>query len=263
MPRATKPSPKKASSPAPVKSVSTRTLYYLLVGVLVLIVGIVITLILLTKQANNVVPSTNTTQVQRSVKPTQPGFATDELVNTIPEIKSTDIVFGDASAPVVLYEYADLECPYCKKYQPVLTQLEDIYSGKLAVVFRHFPLTIHPNAPMESQILACVAADDMEKARNLIVLNYKVTTATGTSFTSDQYLDLAAQVGADRAKTATCFQNQEQKSVVDQSRAEGLGLGIDLTPTTFIVRKSDGRTVRILGSYGLTEMQTAVEFMLP
>jgi hypothetical protein len=173
--------------------VSTKILYILFGGGLVLISILVLGLVLLQRQANNVIPSSALLKVEATNRPEKPTFATD--FGIVPAIRDTDIVFGDRNAALVLYEYADLECPFCKTFQTTLNALETKFSGNLAVVFRHFPLTIHPSAPMEGQVLACVSSQNMEAARALIVLNYKSSQATGTSFTVDQYLDLALLCG--------------------------------------------------------------------
>ena len=54
---------------------------------------------------------------------------------------------GPATAPVVIEEFADFECPSCAGFEPVIRQIKTIYGDKVRVVFRHYPLTqIHPKA---------------------------------------------------------------------------------------------------------------------
>jgi protein-disulfide isomerase len=47
---------------------------------------------------------------------------------------------GEATAPVVLVEYGDFECPYCAQAAPVLRELLDTSGGLVRHVFRHFPI---------------------------------------------------------------------------------------------------------------------------
>jgi protein-disulfide isomerase len=58
----------------------------------------------------------------------------------------SDHVRGSLDAPVVIVEYADFECPYCGQAAPVIKAMEKRYGDKVAVVFRHFPLSMHPHA---------------------------------------------------------------------------------------------------------------------
>ena len=53
---------------------------------------------------------------------------------------------GDAKALVTLEEFGDFECPPCSVMSVTLHQLEKEFHGKLRVIFRHFPLAMHPHA---------------------------------------------------------------------------------------------------------------------
>jgi protein-disulfide isomerase len=56
-------------------------------------------------------------------------------------------VRGEASAPVVLEEYGDFQCPPCGALYPLMKKIEGEYGTRLRVVFREFPLAkIHKNA---------------------------------------------------------------------------------------------------------------------
>lgn len=55
---------------------------------------------------------------------------------------------GDPDAPVVIVEYSDFQCPFCRRwYTDVLPELEGRIGAEVALAFAHFPLSqIHPNA---------------------------------------------------------------------------------------------------------------------
>ena len=56
-----------------------------------------------------------------------------------------DHVKGDKNAPVVLFEYADFQCPGCASTNPRVNKLLEEYDGKLAVVYRNYLLSYHQN----------------------------------------------------------------------------------------------------------------------
>lgn len=56
-----------------------------------------------------------------------------------------DHVKGDADAPVVLFEYADFQCPGCASTNPRVNKLIEEYDGDLAVVYRNYLLSYHQN----------------------------------------------------------------------------------------------------------------------
>jgi protein-disulfide isomerase len=54
---------------------------------------------------------------------------------------------GVPSAPVLLEEYGDFECPPCGGLYPILKEIEKEYGDRLRVVFRQYPLSqIHKHA---------------------------------------------------------------------------------------------------------------------
>ncbi len=56
-----------------------------------------------------------------------------------------DHVKGDPNAPVLIFEYADYQCPGCASINPRINKLIDQLDGKLAIVYRSFLLSFHQN----------------------------------------------------------------------------------------------------------------------
>lgn len=66
---------------------------------------------------------------------------------------------GPDSAPIILVEYSDFECPYCIRAYPTVKQLLNEYKDKIKLVYKHFPLSsIHPNAQKAAEAAACAAS---------------------------------------------------------------------------------------------------------
>jgi len=57
-----------------------------------------------------------------------------------------DHVRGNEKSKVTVIEYADLQCPACAVTMMYMSNLYKKNSDRAAFIFRHFPLTIHPNA---------------------------------------------------------------------------------------------------------------------
>jgi protein-disulfide isomerase len=62
---------------------------------------------------------------------------------------------GPKTSPVTLVEFADYECPYCQKITPELQKLEKEYAGRLAVVYKDFPLPIHHTSEKAAEAARC------------------------------------------------------------------------------------------------------------
>ena len=56
-----------------------------------------------------------------------------------------DHVKGSADAPVLIFEYADYQCPGCASINPRVNKIVEELDGKLAVVYRSFLLSYHQN----------------------------------------------------------------------------------------------------------------------
>ena len=62
---------------------------------------------------------------------------------------------GDGSVTIV--EYSDFQCPFCKQAKLTIDQVLKDYSGKVKLVYKHYPLDqIHPNARRAAEASACV-----------------------------------------------------------------------------------------------------------
>lgn len=76
---------------------------------------------------------------------------------TLPKLEATDRMTGAENPTVILFEYSDYECPFCKKFHPTAKQALSEYKDTFALVYRHFPLdSIHPKARPAAEASECV-----------------------------------------------------------------------------------------------------------
>src|SRR3954464_13355916 len=63
---------------------------------------------------------------------------------------------GAATAPVTIVEFSDFECPFCGRLFPTLKAVENIYLGRVRIVYRQFPLRrSHPQAEKAAEASLC------------------------------------------------------------------------------------------------------------
>jgi protein-disulfide isomerase len=68
---------------------------------------------------------------------------------------------GPAHAPVTIVEFADFECPACRLVtRTALRAIRAEYPTKVAILFRHWPLSYHPHAYPAARAAECAAAQD-------------------------------------------------------------------------------------------------------
>ena len=62
------------------------------------------------------------------------------------QIVEGDHVRGNPGADITIIEYGDFQCPYCARAYPTLAELQRRHGERIALVFRHLPLGMHPFA---------------------------------------------------------------------------------------------------------------------
>jgi len=165
----------------------------------------------------------------------------------IPEgVQQNGNVLGDPNAPVLVVEYGDYQCPFCKKFAiedyPKLIQ-DYIQSGKVRLEFRQYPIigrnsdgSIDQSGESFHAAEAAVCAQDQGyfwQMHDLLYVN-SVGEFKG-SFTVDRLKKIAALIPAmDQATFGSCLDAGSHTQTILGSVSEGKSSGIDSTPS-FIV----------------------------
>ena len=161
----------------------------------------------------------------------------------------TDHFRGNAKAKVVMIEYSDYECPYCNKFHPTMVELMEKYEQDIAWVYRHYPLSFHPNAQPLAEASECVATYGSNEAFWKFSDRVYSKMADGSIYGNDPenkkiseetILALASEAGANRAQVKTCLDNAEMKQAVKDDQAGGSKAGVTGTPGTIIISKKGG-----------------------
>ena len=72
-------------------------------------------------------------------------------------VTDLDHVSGSLAADIVIVEYGDYDCPHTRRANAILKQLMQEQPGRLALVFRHFPLRhIHQNAEALARLMKAI-----------------------------------------------------------------------------------------------------------
>jgi protein-disulfide isomerase len=140
---------------------------------------------------------------------------------------------GSATAPVTIVEFSDFLCPFCKRVQPTLAELERRYGDKLRFVFRDYPIEqLHPGATRAAEAARCAA--DQGK-----FWPYHDVLFAKSPKTPQELKTHALAVGLDVAKLEACLTSGKYADAVQKDVDEGSRLGVTGTPAFFI----NGRTL--------------------
>ena len=101
-----------------------------------------------------------------------------------PKFLDYDWVKWPADAKVVMIEFSDFECPFCKKfYEEGYKQIMDKYWDKIQVRFKHLPLAFHSKAKKAAEAAQCARRQNkfwemhdklFENQTSLSIENYKL-----------------------------------------------------------------------------------------
>ena len=153
------------------------------------------------------------------------------------KINPHDHVEGNASSSVVVIEYADFQCPACRAYYPIVKQMVTQYGGKVAFVYRYFPLSsIHPNAQFAAQ--AAEAAGMQGKFWEMHNLLYEKQDEWAEQADPMKFFDSYAQlIGINVSQFDSDFKSSADKNIVNGYKNYGIKIGLNATPTFYIAGK--------------------------
>ena len=154
-------------------------------------------------------------------------------------VTAADHIIGNPQAQIVIVEYSDTECPFCKNFHETMNKVMADYGedGKVAWVYRHFPLPFHTKAPKEAEATECVnKLGGNEKFWEYLNKIFVVTPANN-GLDPAELPKLAVAIGIDEEAFTTCLASGEMKSIVDAGTASGNKAGVGGTPHSLIVVK--------------------------
>ncbi|MCS6902409.1 MAG: thioredoxin domain-containing protein [Polyangiaceae bacterium] len=147
-------------------------------------------------------------------------------------IKSIDLTDtpqkGPDSALVTVVEWADFECPFCKRASPILESMVDRFPGKVRFLFKVYPLSIHPHAEPASR--AAFAALNQGKFWEMHHKLFEKAPALENA-DLEKY---AKEIGLDLAKFKADLDSPAVAARVARDKKQGDQAGLQGTPLIFI-----------------------------
>ncbi len=138
-----------------------------------------------------------------------------------------DAIDGAAEPLVTIVEYSDFQCPYCGQFAQTLHELVTTYPEDVRVVFRQFPLPMHPDAELGAR--AALAAGDQGRfwAMHDRLFEHR------SNMKREDVEAHASSIGLDMAKFKAALDDPALAERVAAHKRGGMALGVRGTPSWF------------------------------
>lgn len=172
---------------------------------------------------------------------------------------------GTPGADVVLVEFSDFECPYCKEEATMLRQnLLNAYPKGVRLYFKTFPIeSLHPWAKPAAIASKCVFRQQAPAFWEFHDWVFAHQAEINPTNFKDKLMDWAkTQKEIDPLQLGQCFDSKATEKEVDKDLAEGRELQVDRTPTLFVNGRRINSTIdwpnlRSIIDYELEYQKTA------
>ena len=142
---------------------------------------------------------------------------------------------GPDDAPVTIIEFGDLECPFCARaFNEIETVVNTTHKGKVRLIFKHFPLNIHPWAMQAAIAAECVRRQNPKAFWPFVNDIYRDQGAISPQNLRDHVSTYVGQLGLDQQVLNACIMAPGAEAQVIQDRDDGNAIAINSTPTFLV-----------------------------
>lgn len=157
----------------------------------------------------------------------------DPLADNLAKLQIKDAPsLGDPNAPITIVEFSDFECPVCRALHDGLRELLPKYP-QARLVFKDFPLEQHPWARTAAIAGQCAYQQDPKLFWKLYDLIYDNQDVISAENVYSKLTDYASQISLNVDTFKSCLASPGAAAAVEASRANGLALNVNSTPTVF------------------------------
>lgn len=133
-----------------------------LIPLSIIVAAVIVAGAIIFSGSSRTTPDTGTTAAADSAgQASAPQAPTNTSLENVRPVGDDDHILGNPDAPIMIVEYSDYECPFCKRFHFTMKKIMDEYGkkGQVAWVYRHFPIEgLHPkNAKRVAATAECVA----------------------------------------------------------------------------------------------------------
>ncbi len=142
---------------------------------------------------------------------------------------------GPANAPVTIVEFADFECPFCAHaFSVIETLVNTTYKGKVKVIFKAYPLNVHPWAMKAAEAAECARLQNPATFWDFARYFYTNQGTINAKNIQDNIDKLAKQQKLDAPSLKACMDSPQTAARIKQDQTDGETIHVSSTPTFFV-----------------------------
>lgn len=161
-------------------------------------------------------------------------------------VTAKDHIRGNLNAPVIIVEFSDTECPFCKNFHNTMKAVIEEFGPKnqVAWVYRHFPLTsLHPKAPKEAEATECAAEIGGEEVFWKYLDRIFEITPANNGLDPAELPRIAEFVGLNRSAFESCLSSGRHAEKVSAQTEDAINSGGTGTPYSVMILPNGERVV--------------------
>lgn len=191
--------------------------------------------------------------------------AVEQNTNKLKPVTEDDHLLGSPNATLVIVEFSDPECPFCKTFHNTMHKIIDTYGkdGKVAWAYRHFPIDqLHPKARKEAEAFECAN----ELGGNTAFWKYADElyrkTPSNNGLDSKELPIIAKSIGLDVKAFNDCLSSGKYADKIEAQYKDAIASGGRGTPHSIIIITKTGQQVPIEGAQPLESLKSTLETLL-
>lgn len=178
-------------------------------------------------------------------------------INFGSELSGQEPTLGDNNASLIMFEFADFQCPFCKRFfKESLPTIKKKYidTGKIKLVFINFPF-LGQESENAAQAVKCAGDQGQFWAYHDLLFNRQNGENLG-NFTLKKLHNLAQSLSLNLANFDQCISGLKYQDIVEKELQLAQKYGVKATPTFFVKDKI------IKGARPLKEFEDILDMVL-
>lgn len=138
---------------------------------------------------------------------------------------------GNTDADIVIVEFSDFACPYCKENQAAINAIMTKYGKQVKLIYRN--LILHESSAALSLASLC-AGEQKKNGNSLFWPMHDKLFNLQDKISSDDLPKIAVAIGADEKTFSECMSSQKYLGVINSDMEAATTLNLTGSPTWFV-----------------------------